>query len=512
MARGGAFERLLRFALERHPGEYGPSRFEAVWLWDEWPDRVAHGYGHDIGIDLVARQTEAHGGGLCAVQAKFYDTGSVDHGSVAKFLAASGTDHFDSRLLVVTGNLTEHAKKLISKASPRCEVLYGHDLESWPVLWEEFLDAPERLRFDPEPFEPYPFQRAAVEKVVAGFGGCDRGRLILPCGTGKSVVALWIAERVADRGGRVLYLVPSIALMGQTMRHWARRRAPDIPHRYIGICSDTRAGRSDEDADLAELAMPVTTDPQRIGAQLEGDHPEAMTVVFCTYQSLPLVAGAQAEGAPEFDLVICDEAHRTTGIATGDKGSHFTLVHDDEAVPADKRLYMTATPRLYTESVKTKAVERAATGRDIDVFSMDDEDLYGPEFYRMGYADAVEGGYLSDYQVLVIAIAEDLMIDRIDGVTLPDGPVINTDDAVRFLGCWDALADPTTTAPGERKTGARNPDGAVARRAIAFTNTIRASQRVETYWDRVIEAAAPPDADLLACEVQHTDGNKNARK
>ena len=514
MARGRAFERLLRFALERHPGEYGPSRFEAVWLWDEWPDRAASGYGHDLGIDLVARQSEAYGGGLCAIQAKFYDTGRIDKGDVDSFISASSAELFTSRLLMVTGSLTGHAATVVSKASPRCEVLHGSEIESWPVRWEEFLDAPDRLRFEPEPFEPHPFQAEAVEAVVEGFEDDDRGRLILPCGTGKSVVALWIAERMAGRGGRVLYLVPSIALMGQTMRHWARRRDPHAPHRYIGICSDTGAGHIGEDAELAELAMPVTTDPERITAQLSLAGPGAMSVVFCTYHSLPLVVQAQEAGAPPFDLVICDEAHRTTGAATAAPGSHFTLVHDDEAVLARKRLYMTATPRLFTESVKAKAAERVAAGGDIDVFSMDDEETYGPEFYRMGYADAVEGGYLSDYQVLVIAVAEDLMIDRMEGVTLSGGPIIKTEDAVKLLGCWDALADPTTEAPGERRTGVRNTDESlVAHRAIAFTNTIGMSQRVETYWGRVIDGVASPATateGLLACEVQHTDGSRNA--
>ena len=169
--------------------------------------------------------------------------------------------------------------------------------------------------------------------------------------------------------------------------------------------------------------------------QLSAPRPGAMSVVFCTYQSLPLVVRAQEAVAPPFDLVICDEAHRTTGVAAAADGSHFTLVHDDEAVMAQKRLYMTATPRLFTESVKSKAAERSAAGRDIDVFSMDDAETYGPEFYRLGYSDAAEGGYLSDYQVLVIAIAEDLMIDRMDGVTLPDGPTIKTEDAVKLVGC-----------------------------------------------------------------------------
>ena len=176
----------------------------------------------------------------------------------------------------------------------------------------------------------------------------DRGQLIMACGTGKTFAALRIAEAVAGIGGRVLYLVPSISLFQQSMREWATQRA--IPHRYIGICSDTRAGRNDEDASLQELEIPVTTDPSTISRALRLPRPDAITVVFCTYHSLGIVERAQDDGAPAFDIVLCDEAHRTTGIERpGDPTSPFVLVHDAQRIRAAKRLYMTATPRLYTE-------------------------------------------------------------------------------------------------------------------------------------------------------------------
>ena len=172
----------------------------------------------------------------------------------------------------------------------------------------------------------------------------------------KSVVSLWIAEKMAGAGGRVLYLVPSIALMGQTMREWASQRDLEIPHSYVGICSDTRAGRNDEDADMAELAMPVTTDPEQIAGKLKEVHPESMTVVFCTYQSLQARSlTLKPKVRPAFDLVLCDEAHRTTGIQEQKKGSAFTLIHDEDQVLADNRLYMTATPRLYTSQLKAQS-------------------------------------------------------------------------------------------------------------------------------------------------------------
>ena len=154
----------------------------------------------------------------------------------------------------------------------------------------------------------------------------------------------------------MLYLVPSISLFQQSMREWAEQRA--VPHRYVGICSDTRAGRNDEDASLQELEIPVTTDPAAITEALRNAPPDAMTTVFCTYHSLGLVERAQDEGAPPFDLVLCDEAHRTTGIERpGDKTSPFVLVHDAQRIRAAKRLYMTATPRLYTEGAKSEGGE-----------------------------------------------------------------------------------------------------------------------------------------------------------
>ena len=191
--------------------------------------------------------------------------------------------------------------------------------------------------------------------------------------------------------------------MNQTMREWAQQRDLAIPHRYIGVCSDTRAGHIAEDAPLAELAMPVTTDPDRIASQLSVEDPSSMTAVFCTYQSLSLIADAQTDGglfgsAPEFDLVLCDEAHRTTGIedtATPKTSKSakrtitpYSFIHDPNAVRAAKRLYMTATPRVYTEAARSRVEEAAGS---FDVYSMDDPAVYGPEMYRMSFGEAVDG-------------------------------------------------------------------------------------------------------------------------
>ena len=532
-ARGKAFERIMQQAFVLHPDVYGPQRFKKVWLWMEWPDRQAHGYGADVGVDLVAEQTDSAGGGLCAIQAKAYLGGRISKADVDSFISASSGAAFSARLLVLTAPMTTQARTMVEQAVPRCEVLHRSDLESWPVNWGECLDDPSRMRFAPRPrHTPKPFQTDAVSSIVGGFEEHGRGRLVMPCGTGKSVVSLWIAERFVGRGGRVLYLVPSIALMNQTMREWAQQRDPDIPHRYIGVCSDTRAGHIAEDVPLVELAMPVTTDPQRIASQLAEQDSAAMIVVFCTYQSLSLIADAQAEGglfgpAPEFDLALCDEAHRTTGIedSAAPKASSsakrtvtpYSFIHDPNRVRVRKRLYMTATPRIYAEAVRSRVEEAKGS---FDIYSMDDEGTYGPEMYRMSFGEAVEGGHLTDYKVLVIAVAENPMLQAYDSIVIDEDRPFSIVEAVRFAGCWDGLADPTTTTPEGRVTGATNAEHS-ARRAIAFTNRIKNSELVQRYWNPVVDAIATAvhghptsaesaDIELLQCEVRHVDGSKHA--
>ncbi len=298
----------MRKAFAEHPGEYGVARFSKVQLWGDFAGR----HGPDNGIDLVARD---HDGNLVAIQCKFHNDRRKLSQGVDTFLAESNTGEFAGRIFVSTADLTDNAHRKLTRAQPSVEILTPAELERWPVEdWRAHVQQPESLEFQDVRYEPRPYQNDAVDDVVSGFANHNRGRLILPCGTGKSVVALWIAERMVGKGGRVLYLVPSIALMGQTMREWAAQRDPDLKPRYLGVCSDRTAGRAGEDADISELAMPVTTDPERIAGELGQEWPEALHVTFCTYQSLVQILKAQQAGAPDFDLVVCDEAHRTTGI------------------------------------------------------------------------------------------------------------------------------------------------------------------------------------------------------
>ena len=595
--KGHLFERMVRAALLNHTGEFR-DRFSDVWLWNDYPDRD----GTDIGIDLVASDTD---GCRWAVQCKNYHPGTaVDTAGVRKFLAAASYPRYDWRLFVSTSTSTlPNTAWRLFKEQKNCRVLTFAELDGWPVDWTDFVDEPETLTFNRKTYQPRPYQQDAVDAIVGSFDTELRGKLILPCGTGKSVVALWAAERllrgmggvvgstgnemsssdtdsgaggvgcgtgggVGSDSGSVLYVVPSISLLGQTMREWAAQRS--VPHRYVGVCSDSSAGRAhSEDGDLCELSIPVTTDPVRIAEVLWRPSPGVLTVVFCTYQSLGVITEAlkiisetqngmsagsaqtrnglssgsaqpqdtsparSAQTPAGFDLMICDEAHRTTGVekqksarnsarnptetglvAGGGEVSVWQAAHHNEIIAAQRRLYMTATPRLYSSNVKDKARER-----QVAVYSMDDEDIYGSVFYDMTFKAAVDGGYLSDYEVAVIAVSDGLYANlAADFVAEHKDTGVKVDDVVKLLGCWDALADPITRGPSRRTTGRLNPRNA-AQRAIAFCNTIKRSKDVERWWPKLIRrtaAAAGREHDLgralLDIEIEHIDGTTRASR
>ena len=498
--KGRLFERLMKTYFTQDP--LYKSRFSEVWLWNEWAAQRPDFTGNDIGIDLVAAERE---GGHCAIQCKCYAPGTrISKADLDSFIAASACDPFTARIVVDTGDeWGATAKKTIHSLKAACTVLRFGDLASRPFDWPDLVhEDPETLSYRSEPFSLRPHQQAAFDDVTAGFKEHDRGKLIMACGTGKTFTALRIAEAVAGVGGRTLYLVPSISLFQQSMREWATQQA--VPHRYIGICSDTRAGRNDEDASLQELEIPVTTDIVAISQVLAESSPCAMTVVFCTYHSLGLIERAQADGASSFDIIICDEAHRTTGVERpDDKTSPFVLVHDTKRVRAGKRLYMTATPRLYTEGARVRAARH-----NVEVFSMDDPATYGPEFHLLPFSRAVEQDLLSDYRVVVLAISEQDVDAALQAHLASNGSEINLSDAAKIVGCWRALQNPENGRPGDSPVRPLS-------RAIAFTNTIQSSKRIEKYWDDIVLQAVgllpqTEQASAFRCETRHVDGQHHA--
>ena len=505
--KGALFEKVMREYFRIDP--LYKSQFSDVWLWKDWAplkglDR------NDIGIDLVAQE---EGGGYCAIQCKCYGTETrIQKPHLDSFIAASAIEWFNtegaperftSRIVVDTGkDWGKNALNTIKNVVPPCRVIRFGDLVNRPIDWPDLsCEDPEQLGRQ-EPFSLRQHQQEAFHDVVNGFNDSDRGKMIMACGTGKTFTALRIAEDIAGVSGRVLYLVPSIGLFLQAMREWAEQQ--EIPHSYIGICSDTTAGNTAEDAPIEELEIPVTTDLDTITYALKTTDANAMTVVFCTYHSLPLVEMAQGHGAPAFDIIFCDEAHRTTGVESPDDDtSPFVLVHKDDRIHGKKRLYMTATSRLYTERARARAAHH-----NKEVYSMDKPEMYGPEFHRLPFSRAIEKGLLSDYKVVVLALYEpgtDAVLQRYVGA---GGSNINIADATKIIGCWRVLQRP------EGKSRASDNIKPLTR-VIAFNNTIANSKRLVKHWDEFIESAIEhmPEAQRptnFQCETRHVDGKDKA--
>ena len=499
--KGELFERLMLTYLTEDP-DY-KEQFSEVYLYKQWAAQRTDFDANDIGIDLVAK--ERHGG-YCAIQCKCYaeDT-RISKPAIDSFIAASASERFTSRLIVDTGGeWGPNALRTIDPIRDKLRIIRYSDLESSPFDWPDLsLHDPEQLTYKQRRFHLKDHQKEAFDDVINGFKESDRGKMIMACGTGKTFTALRIAEAIAGTAGRVLYLVPSIGLLSQAMREWSEQRG--IDHSYVGICSDTHAGSTSEDASIQELKIPVTTDPSSISHTLQNPDSDKMTAVFCTYQSLPLIEKAQAEGAPPFDVIFCDEAHRTTGVeAPGDKTSPFVLVHNADRIRANKRLYMTATPRLYTEGAKSKAARH-----DTEVFSMDEPEIYGPELHRLPFSKAVELDELSDYKVVVLAISEREVNTALQGDTRAGGSDININDATKIVGCWRALQNP------ESKEHGNHESVKPLKRVIAFTNRISESKAMVKHWNDIVETATerlPEDQQPtdFRCETKHVDGTDHA--
>ena len=381
--RGREFERICKWFLENSP--IYQAELEHVWLWNDWPGR----WGPDAGIDLVAKDRR---GRLWAIQSKAYsETYSVTKGDVDTFLSESSREQFAFRLLIATTDrVGANARRTMEGQEKPASLLLLGDLRSqsveWPESPESLLPATRVAK------QPRPDQEIAIGNVVDGFGSVERGRLVMACGTGKTLVSLFTAERLAAQ--RILVLVPSLSLLAQTLDEWTSNSA--APIEFLPVCSDESVVDADSaESTTSDLGFPVTTDPVEIAEFLRATG-ERTRVVFSTYQSSPRIADAmKLGGVPDFDLVIADEAHRCAGRVSND----FATVLNGDLIRARRRLFMTATPRYFTGRVIREARET-----DFEVASMDDETVFGPLFHRFTFAQAIEQGLLTDYQVAIIGI------------------------------------------------------------------------------------------------------------
>ena len=523
---------IFEIFIKKYLAHYSPVHrniVKEVWRWKDWArDREIN--RTDTGIDLVMEGVD---GDFWAIQCKFFDTANrLQKGDIDSFFTASGKSYnghvFSKRLIVSTASAwSKNAEEAMEGQDPPCTRFDFRD--QFFEFKEDFKRALEAIgKGDTKaPRREYKTLRdhqvEAVKAVCEGFEGSDRGKLIMACGTGKTFTSLKIAEQMLPEGGHVLYLAPSLTLLSQTLLEWISETPEERPiHPYV-VCSDAGVSRDSEDMRAHELILPATTDSQKLAHRLGASREDMKThMVFATYQSIEVISRAQREfGAPDFDLVVCDEAHRTTGVEgstrkkeTSEKKvegntkknefSTFIQIHDDRHVRVKKRLYMTATPRLYTESAKS-----TAKARSVEIFSMDDPQKYGEDFHRLGFAKSVEDELLADYKVLILT-QQRSTTGNLDG---GDSARSSIDDLTKIYGCYNALAGRTAGDSRIDGMGVIPPMS----RAVMFARKIKHSRDITRWFSEHANDYHDPDPNSAGSqvrmnyEIRHVDGTQNSR-
>ncbi|WP_375683161.1 MULTISPECIES: DEAD/DEAH box helicase [unclassified Bartonella] len=509
---GTLFENLVMVYLTQDPLQ--KQEYEKVQTYCEWAQEHDED-GTDIGIDLVA--TICDEGGYAAIQCKCYDASHIiKKEDIDSFIAASGKKIFTRRILVdsTETDWSDNVELTCEGQEVRIQRINLFDLESSQIDWGAYKEQGQAVLKEKPKKKLLDHQKEALEKVCEGLQEADRGKLIMACGTGKTFTSLKIAETIAGQGKRVLFLVPSLALISQTIREWTEDT--EVPLRSFAVCSDTQVGKrrknNKNDAlefDSSDLALPATTDAKELASKAGKVSHDLMTVVFSTYHSIQVISDAQKKyDLPEFDLIICDEAHRTTGVSLGteDNESDFIKVHDNSIIQGKKRLYMTATPKIFTDDAKKKANEINAV-----LASMDDEELYGKELYTYTFSKAVQNELLAPYKIIVLGVNEEEVSQSIQHLMTDENYELILDDKTKIIGCYQALAKIDLKVD-------LNDDPNPMRRALAFCKDIKTSKRIcKTFNSEEIQEElfnlhkVYKDTPPLQCTFDHIDGTQSAK-
>ena len=501
--KGSRFEQLAKAFFEQDA--LYRDQFERVWLWMDWPDR---GGRPDTGIDLVAKNTDD--GEYTAIQCKFYGPNStIRKEDIDSFISTSGiyvpgAPRYTKRIVVsTTDRWSTNAEEALNQQIPVAR-LGARDFENSSIDWTQFDISRPTVMVQRERNSPREHQREAIAAVLDGFKDHDRGKLIMACGTGKTFTALRIAEQQSRPSDIILFLAPSITLVSQSVREWGNQATE--PMQVHVVCSDTKTGRvGDEDTSESgryDLVAPATTDHEVLLANVKRSQAfDRRTVIFSTYQSLEVISKAQELGMGEIALVICDEAHRTTGVTLANKDeSSFVMVHNNASIKADKRLYMTATPRIYGGQSKSRAQAAQAT-----LTSMDDEKTYGPDFYRFTFAEAVEADQLCDYRVLVFGLEESVISRDLQQV-LGDGDLdLSLNDAGKIVASWNAMSKQKS----QYEQFEQDPDP--MRSVVAFASRIKESEAFRDSFNEIVQSY-DGTSDGRRYEADHIDGRDNSLK
>ncbi len=530
--KGSLFEKISKQFLQEHDSA---NEYESIELWGDWKLR---GKERDRGIDIVIQTTSKE---YIAVQCKFHQN-SISLNDISTFLtqlqSGVGEIRFKKGIIISTSHLTSNALKAIEQIRST-----GMGIDIDEITEEDFIYSRiDWEKFDPTKTEdeiplcdkkrPRPHQTEAINATKEYFSSPKntRGKLIMACGTGKTYTSLKIMEALDPK--ITLFLAPSIALLSQTFREYAQEKSE--PFYASIVCSDDKVGKGkDEDNDdinFSELPLKSSTRLEDIlsvyeKAQKENKH----FIIFSTYQSALRIQEAQRMGLNEIDLIICDEAHRTVGAMYSsnerDDKNAFTLCHSDANIKAKKRLYMTATPKVYSESSKAKAKES-----DNIIYSMDDEEIFGEEIYTLNFSKAIALDLLTDYKVIILAVRKENLSGVTNSVnkkisqlkaegTKLDKKLINNEFVCKIVGTHKGLAKQDLIVLDEENKEDHNLqnqyDTAPSQRAINFCKSINTSKNIKDSFETIMECY---DEELkkksfknLKIKIDHIDGTMNCK-
>ncbi|GAA7264580.1 DNA damage-inducible protein [Helicobacter pylori] len=529
--KGSLFEKISKQFLQEHDSA---NEYESIDLWGDWKLR---GKERDRGIDIVIQTTSKE---YIAVQCKFHQN-SISLNDIATFLSqlqsGVGEVRFKKGIIISTSHLTSNALKAIEQIRSTgmgidIDEITEEDFIYSQIDWEKLDTTQSELPLCDKK-KPRPHQTEAIEETKKYFSDPKntRGKLIMACGTGKTYTSLKIMEALDPK--ITLFLAPSIALLSQTFREYAQEKSE--PFYASIVCSDDKVGKSkDEDNDdinFSELPLKPSTRLEDILSVYEKAQKENKRfIIFSTYQSALRIQEAQRMGLDEIDLIICDEAHRTVGAMYSsnerDDKNAFTLCHSDENIKAKKRLYMTATPKVYSESSKAKAKES-----DNVIYSMDDADTFGEEIYTLNFSKAIALDLLTDYKVIILAVRKENLSGVTNSVnkkisqleakgTKLDKKLINNEFVCKIIGTHKGLAKQDLIVLDEENKEDHNlqyqKDTAPSQRAINFCKSINTSKNIKDSFETIMECY---DEELkkksfknLKISIDHIDGTMNCKE
>ncbi len=533
--KGSWFEKVSKRFLKEYDSA---DEYESIDLWSDWELR---GNEHDCGIDIVITTASKE---YIAVQCKFHQD-SVSLNDLSTFFTKlqSGVKEvrFKKGIIISTSNLTSTALKEIE------QIRKSKGIDIIEISEEDFIYSQiDWEKFDPtqtqgelplcDKKKPRPHQTEAIKATKEYFSNPKntRGKLIMACGTGKTYTSLKIMEALDPK--ITLFLAPSIALLSQTFREYAKEKSE--PFYASIVCSDDKVGKgkknkNDDDTDdinFSELPNKPSTRPEDIlSVHKKAQKENKRFIIFSTYQSALRIKEVQEVGLGEIDLIICDEAHRTVGAMYSsnerDDENAFTLCHSDGNIKAKKRLYMTATPKVYSESSKAKAKES-----DNAIYSMDDEGIFGEEIYTLNFARAIALDLLTDYKVMILAVRKENLsgvtnsvnkkISRLEAKgTKLDKKLINNEFVCKIIGTHKGLAKKDLIAlddENKKDYDLQNKnDTTPSQRAINFCKSIQTSKNIKDSFETIMECY---DEELkkksfknLTISIDHIDGSMNCK-